>query len=133
MTGVNIKVRVGALVLRCSKVTTEGSATDQDVSDGESGGYAERTSGGLVERTVTFEGWRRDTDGAPPLENEVLPNVLIAWDGNVAVPTVNKREYYSSLVIMTATRTGEVRGGSQAYTLVTKSSGPYYPEGVPGP
>lgn len=133
MTGYNIKVRVGSLVFRVSKVTISGSVGEIDETDSESGGYSDVDESGIASADVTLEGWVRAADGAPPVEGQLLTNVLIAWDGSIAVPTVNKRHYFPKLKILTSEHTGEVRGGSISYTLTCKSSGVYYPMGVPGP
>lgn len=135
MTGYNIKVRFGyggsaGLIMRVRKVSTDGDVGEIDETDSESGGYGDCDDSGVAQRSVTFEGFVRAADAAPPVEGDLLTNVLIAWDGNVAAPNVNKREFFNKLKILKAARDGEVRGGSISYTLTCKSSGPYKPMGI---
>lgn len=131
MTGVDIRVRVGAaLVLRVKRVTIDGAVGEIDETDGESGGFGECDENGVSQADITFEGWMRRADLAPIVEGDLLPDVLVAWDGNVAVPVVNKRHAFPKVKVLKANTTGEVRGGSISYTLTCKSSGPYAPPGV---
>lgn len=131
MTGVNIKCRFnGGVIMRVRKVTVDEDAGEIDETDGESGGFGECDDSGVTQADVTFEGFVRSADGAPPNVGDLLSNVLIAWDGNVAAPVVNKRHLFSKLKIMKVQRTGECRGGSIMYTLNCKSSSSYKPMGV---
>lgn len=138
MTGVNIKVRYGPdianlLTLRVRKVDVDDAVGEIDETDSESGGYGECDETGVAQADVTLEGFTRSADLAPLKRGDLLLNVLIAWDGNVAVPVVNKRDLFTKLKILSCQRTGETRGGSIVYTLRCKSSGTYYPMGVAGP
>jgi hypothetical protein len=132
VTGINIKVRFGASgVLRVRRATVKEAAVEIDETDGESGGFGECDDNGVLQADVTFEGYVRSADAAPPNVNDILANVLVAWDGNVAVPVVNKRHLFPKLKILDFERTGTVRGGDGiVYTLTCKSSGTYKPMGV---
>jgi len=131
MTGVNIKVRFNVAVQRVRKVTVKGSVGEIDETDSESGGFGDCDESGVDQADVIFEGYIRSADGPPPRHGDLLTNVLIAWDGNVAAPVVNKRDLFTKLKILEAERTGETRGGSVLYTLTCKSSGVWKPIGVP--
>lgn len=130
MTGVNIKVRFGANVQRVRKVTVKGSVGEIDETDSESGGFGDCDESGVEQADVVFEGYIRSADGPPPKQGDLLANVLVAWDGNVAAPVANKRDLFAKLKILDAERTGETRGGSITYTLTCKSSGIWKPIGV---
>lgn len=133
MTGVNIKCRFGASIQRIRKVTVKGAVGEIDETDSESGGYGDCDDTGVNQADVILEGYVRLADGAPPQHGDLISNVLVAWDGNVAVPVVNKRDFFPKLKILDAEKIGETRGGSITYTLTCKSSGIWYPMGVPGP
>lgn len=134
MTGIFIKVRFNAgSVCRCRRVTVDGDVGEIDETDGESGGYGECDESGVAQADVTLEGYRRRADLGPIIEGDLLLNVLIAWDGNVAAPVVDKRHLFPKLKVLKSNTTGEVRGGSITYTLTCKSSGPYAPPGVNDP
>lgn len=134
MTGVFIKVRFGTTgspsVIRVRRVTADGDVGEIDETDGESGGYGECDESGVAQENVTLEGYLRRADLAPIIEGDLLTNVLIAWDGNVATPDINKRHSIPKLKVLKSNVTGEVRGGSITYSLTCKSSGIYYPPGV---
>src|SRR5262245_42552130 len=112
MTGVNIKVRINGAVQRIRKVTVKGSVGEVDETDSESGGFGDCDESGVNQADVIFEGYIRSADGAPPRNGDLLTNVLVAWDGNVAAPVANKRDLFPRLKILDAERTGETRGGS---------------------
>jgi hypothetical protein len=134
MTGADIKVRYGPsgeFIVRVNEVDSEGEVGEIDETDGESGGFGDCDENGVAQRNVTFRGWIRRIDSAPPVEGQTLENVLIAWDGNVAVPTLDKRELYAKLKLLKVRVTGKVRGESVMYELTCKSSGEYKPMGVP--
>lgn len=133
MTGVNIKCRFNGVVARIRKVTVKPAVNEIDETDSESGGFGDCDDSGVHQADVTLEGYVRSADGAPPREGDLLTNVLVAWDGNVAVPVANKRDFFPKLKILDVERTGETRGGSITYTLTCKSSGTFFPMGVAGP
>lgn len=129
MTGFNIKCRYGVNILRVRKVTTDGDVGVIDETDSESGGYGDCDESGVAETDVLLEGFRRSADAAPIIEGSLFTNFLIAWDGNVASPVINKRHLFPKLKVHKANQTGETRGGI-TYTLTCKSSGIYYPPGI---
>lgn len=134
MTGADIKIRFGPsseFIMRVNEVDSDGEVGEIDETDGESGGFGDCDESGIAQRNVTIRGWIRRQDEAPPVEGQVLQNVLIAWDGNVAAPNINKREFYEKLKLFKVRITGKVRGESVMYELTCKSSGPYKPMGVP--
>jgi len=130
MTGTNIKVRLNGNVQRIRKVTVKGSVGEIDETDSESGGFGDCDESGVDQADVIFEGYVRAADGAPPKHGDLLTNVLVAWDGNVAAPVVNKRDLFAKLKIFDSEKIGETRGGSIMYTLTCKSSGEWKPMGV---
>lgn len=125
MTGVNIKCRFDAAIQRIRKVTVKESVGEIDETDSESGGFGDCDESGVNQADVIFEGYIRSADGAPPVRGALLTNVLVAWDGNVGAPVVNKRHLFPKLKILDAEKIGETRGGSITYTLTCKSSGTY--------
>ncbi len=133
MTGVNIKCRFNSVVQRIRKATVKWSTNEIDETDSESGGFGDCDDTGVQQADVTLEGYVRSADGAPPKQGDLLTNVLVAWDGSVTIPVVNKRDFFPKLKILDVERIGEVRGGSVAYTLTCKSSGIGYAMGVAGP
>lgn len=131
MTGKNIKCRFnGGVIMRIRRVDVDEDAGDVDETDSESGGFGDHDDSGVVEADVVLEGYVRSADLAPPNVGDLLVNVLVAWDGNVAAPVVNKRHFFPKLKIHKVRRTGQTRGESITYTLTCKTSGPYYPMGV---
>jgi len=135
MTGINIKVRFGATgasIIRVRRVTTKDGMNEIDETDSESGGYGDCDDNGVAQCDVTFEGWVRRADSGPPVVGDLYSSVLIAWDGNIAAPNPDFSHFIPKLKIFDVERTGEIRGGSISYNLTCKSSGIYYPMGVPG-
>ena len=130
MTGIDIMVRIGLAVLRIRKVTVTEEAAEIDETDSESGGYGECDENGFVQAKVAMEGYIRRADLGPLVVNQLLTNVLIAWDGEIAIPTVNKRDYFPKLKVLTFEKVGGVKEGSITYNFTAKSSGIYYPMGV---
>src|SRR5262245_44747181 len=109
MTGVNIKCRFnGGAVMRIRKVDTDEDAGEIDETDSESGGFGECDDSGVVQTDVVFDGYVRRTDLTPPAVGDLLLNVLIAWDGNVAQPNPNFRHLFPRLKILKATKTGQI-------------------------
>lgn len=124
MTGKNIKIRVGPNVIRTYETTVEESVGEIDETDGESGGYGECDDSGVRQADVTLKINWRAADGAPPKAGDLLANVLIAWDGNTAVPVVNKRHLFNFLKVLRVTPSGNTRGKNEI-TVVCKSSGAF--------
>lgn len=132
MSGVDIKVRFNINgIMRIRKVTCKGTRNEIDETDSESGGFGDCDENGVAQQEVTFEGYLRRADLAPPVEGDLFENVLVAWDGNVANPVVNKRHLFAKLKIFDVEIMGETKGGSIMYTLTCKSSGAYKPPGIP--
>lgn len=129
MTGKNVKIRIGAAILRCYEVSVNESAGEIDETDGESGGFGDCDDTGVQQAEVTFKINWRVTDGIPPVRGSLWENVLIAWDGNVVVPVVVKRHFFPKLKVLSVEYSGQTRGKNEI-TVNAKSSGPYLPPGV---
>ncbi len=132
MTGINVKGRFGSgpSIIRFARVTCDGSAGEVDETDSESGGYGECDESGVVQQNITMEGWIRSADGAPWYEGQLVTDLLICWDGNVAAPVVNKRHFFPKAKVLSFQVKGGARDGSVAFTASLKSSGPYKPMGI---
>lgn len=128
MTGKNIKVRVDAAVWRIFNLNVDDTSGEIDETDGESGGYGDYDDSGIREANVTFESNLRSADGAPYTPGTLLEDVLVAMDGNVAVPVVNKRYLFPKLKIMSVSGRGETKG-KITYSFTCRTSGVYYAPG----
>ena len=125
MTGKNMKARYGdEVIMRIFRVEVETETGEIDETDGESGGHGERDDTGVADASFTLTGNMRLADGAPPKDGDLLEDFLLALDGNVAVPVVNKRYAVPYLKVLRFRITGETRGKIE-FTMSAKNSGSF--------